>query len=190
MTRRDFCVLAGSGLVSLGLPACAPPDPRVVVGDGIDGNGQPTTSGGPPVPDADLAPGAHDGGVSADFASSSHDMASVASSCSSGALSAGPASAVALGDAKLLTGAAYQLFLCRDAGGLYAMDAACTHEGKLLTKKTTEFYCSRHGATFDLNGEHPTSPAFSPLDHYAVCVDASGNVSIDFGKVVPASTRS
>jgi nitrite reductase/ring-hydroxylating ferredoxin subunit len=192
MSRRKFCAFAGSSLVSLGLAACAPGDPRVVVGDGVDNNGLPT-AGGPPPPDggsgADLAQAGHDGGVAADLASGSHDMASVSASCGSGALSAGPASAVASGDAKLLTGSSYQLFLCRDAGGLYAMDAGCTHEGKLLVKQATSFYCSRHGARFDLNGEHPTLPAFSPLDHYSVCVDASGNVTIDYNKIVPASTR-
>ncbi len=159
LSRRDFCALAGTGLLTLGLSACASNDPGT---------------------DSDLA-GSNSGDAGVDSASSS--------SCTGGTINAGPAASIAQGTAKHLSGAGYSLFICRDAGGLYALDASCTHEGQLLTKQSTKFYCSRHGATFDLNGQNPTSPAFSPLDHYSVCVDASGTVMIDSNTVVAPATR-
>ena len=198
MSRRGFCLGAGAGLVTLGLSACDPGGARLGVG-GID-DSTPTGNGGS---NDDLGTSAsHDlsssGSAGHDLAngshdlangSTAHDMAQAASSCPAGTVNAGAASAIAVGSAKHLSGTGYSIFICRDAGGLYALDAACTHEGKLLTKQSTQFYCSRHGATWDLNGDNPTAPAFSPLDHYDVCVDASGNVAIDTNNVVAPSTR-
>ena len=188
MSRRQFCVLASSGLVGLGLGACDPGAARITVGDGVDG---PPVSKGPTVDGGvDLAAPMHDAGaadlVAHDLAA--HDLATT-SACS-GPFNAGAASAIAVGAAKYLTdNVNFELFLCRDGGGLYALSAACTHEGVKITKQTSRFYCPAHGATFDLNGEHPTSPALSPLDHYALCVDANGDILIDYNTVVSASTR-
>ena len=111
------------------------------------------------------------------------------STCPPGTVAGGDVAAITVGTAKRLSGGGQTVFLCRDDAGLYAMDAACTHEGQILSKQSTRFFCPRHGATFDLNGENPTSPAFSPLDHYAVCVDSAGQVTIDTDTVVDASTR-
>lgn len=191
MSRREFCAIAGAGLGLLGLAACDPGAARIVVGDGVDNTGtNPNTSNGPPVGDGavpideDLA---HPPG--SDLASGPHDMAMSSGSCS-GPYDAGPASAITTGQAKYITdNNNFALFLCRDASGLYALSAICPHQGEIIQKKTSEFYCPAHGATFDLNGQHPTYPAFSALDHYALCVDATGNVLIDYNKTVSASTR-
>jgi len=189
LSRREFCALAGASLVGLGLTACDPGAPRIVLGDGVEDGTNPT-SNGPPVGDGAVSPTedlAHPPG--SDLASGPHDMAMTTNGCS-GPYNAGPASAITVGQAKHITDSVnFDAFLCRDANGLYAMSALCTHEGKLLTKQTSQFYCSRHGATFDLNGQHPTSPAYSSLEHYALCVDASGNVLLDYNTIVSPSTR-
>lgn len=117
------------------------------------------------------------------------DLAGGNSTCPPGGLAGGSAAALATGTYQHLTGGGNSVYLCRDATGLFAMDARCTHEGALLTKQASRMYCPRHGATFDLNGEHPTGPANGPLDHYSVCVDAAGNISIDPNTVVDATTR-
>ncbi len=105
-------------------------------------------------------------------------------------MNAGPASAIAVGQAKHLTdNVNYDLYVLRDSGGLYALSASCTHAGCTVRKQTTEFYCPCHGATFDLNGQNPTGPAFSPLDHYALCVDSAGNVYVDYNTTVSPTTR-
>jgi len=192
ISRRDFCAIAGAGLGLLGLAACDPGAPRIVLGDGVESSGtDPNTSNGPPVGDGAVSANddlAHPPG--SDLANGSHDMATSGNNSCSGPYNAGPASAITVGQAKYITdNVNFDIFLCRDASGLYALSALCTHEGKLLTKKTSDFYCSRHGATFDLNGQHPTSPAYSPLDHYALCVDATGNILVDYNTTVSASTR-
>jgi Rieske Fe-S protein len=96
-----------------------------------------------------------------------------------------------MGTAKHLTdNNNYDLFVCRDSGGLYALTAICTHQGCTVTKQASQFYCPCHGATYDLNGQHQTRPATGPLDHFAICLDQSGNVLVDYNTVVAATTRS
>src|SRR5207248_2882080 len=74
--------------------------------------------------------------------------------CPAMPLNAGPAAALTLGTAKYFTDSvSYELFVCRDQAGLFALSASCTHAGATLKKESTQFYCPRHGATFDLNGE-------------------------------------
>jgi nitrite reductase/ring-hydroxylating ferredoxin subunit len=113
------------------------------------------------------------------------------STCPTGSsmINAGASSQFPSGTYKVISASGYVLFICHDSGGLFAMDASCPHEGVTLTKRTSDIYCRRHGATFDLNGQHPTSPAFSPLDHYPVCVDGSGNILVDVSRTVSATTR-
>jgi Rieske Fe-S protein len=84
------------------------------------------------------------------------------------------------------------VFVCRDAGGLYAVNAYCTHTGCFVNfdTTTTSFNCPCHGATFDFNGENQTTPAPSPMPHYEMCVDSmTGYVEIDFSKMVDSKKR-
>src|SRR5206468_2872326 len=107
-----------------------------------------------------------------------------------GVLNAGAASAIASGAAKHFTdNVNYDLFVCRDSGGLYAMDGICPHAGCTVTHESSQWYCGCHGATWDLNGQHPTSTASSALRHYALCIDGSGNVLVDYNKTVTYTTR-
>jgi len=93
--------------------------------------------------------------------------------------------------ATLLTLQATRVFLCRDSKGVYAMDAACTHVGTDVNFVDTSsgFKCPLHGATYDFNGEKPTSPAPSPLTHYLVCTTVSGTVVVDIDQPVAPSVR-
>ena len=77
------------------------------------------------------------------------------------------------------------------SGRIQAVSGICTHQGCRLHLDTpaTGYVCPCHGATFDLNGQHPTAPAFSPLDHYSVCVDGSGTIYVNYNSVVSASAR-
>ena len=114
------------------------------------------------------------------------DLALGSSSCAA-ASAAGDAASVVEGTPVYVS--SLRVFVCRDAGGLYAMSSLCTHQGCTLQLDVAQLYCDCHGATFDLNGENPTSPARKPLVHYAVCVDASGTVQVDKTQTVAASTR-
>ena len=80
-------------------------------------------------------------------------------------------------------------WVVRDAGGLYALTARCTHEGGTTVVKGSDFYCPRHGAQFDFNGTVVRGPANTPLVHLAMCTTASGNAGVISSQTVPAAQR-
>lgn len=118
---------------------------------------------------------------------SNPDLAQPPNNSCAAATSGGSAASITAASPKYISSA--HVYVCRDSGGLYAMSSLCTHAGCKVTLDTTQWYCGCHGATFDLNGQNPTSPAFSPLKHYEMCVDGSGNVQVNTSKTVSASTR-
>lgn len=85
--------------------------------------------------------------------------------------------------------------VCRDANGIYAMSAYCTHADCVIsvdpndTSAVPSFLCPCHQSTFDYNGTNTGGPAPKPLPHYLVTIDATGQITIDTGMVVDASTR-
>jgi len=108
--------------------------------------------------------------------------------CGSSAIGVGTADSVPLNTAvNIPTGAAQvgmSIFICHDAEGFYAVDAGCTHLGCDVALKAAGdlkqgFACPCHGATYDANGQNPTSPAPSPLKHYALCAQPSGTLLVD-----------
>ncbi|MDB4971092.1 MAG: Chitinase [Myxococcales bacterium] len=200
-SRRHFCAAAGAGLLLAGLPGCDPGAARLgegaldnngMGGGGTGGNGS-TNHDMSTQPSQDLAgQPPHDlaGQPPQDLAGQPPGDMATAPSCTPGTVSAGAASTYTVGGTpKYFKSGTKELFVVRDAGGLYALTALCTHSGCTNQVKGSQFYCPCHGATFDFNGEKPTSPAFSSLKHYALCVDASGNVTVDPTKTVPATTR-
>jgi Rieske Fe-S protein len=79
-----------------------------------------------------------------------------------------------------------------DAGGLFALSAACTHQGCIVdfVSASRGFHCACHGATFSFVGDATRSPAFTPLVHYALCLMQNGDVGIDAsGATVPSTER-
>jgi Rieske Fe-S protein len=199
--------VAGTGLITLGLPGCDPGGSRIEVGGlggeapaGTGGNGNTGGVGGGPTGGEDMAHGSTGGGQDAgakdsgttggqDSGTTGGQDSGTTNSCS-GPLNAGQASAITSGSAKHFTdNFNYDLFVVRDANGVYAINGSCPHAGCTVTKKTSSWYCNCHGATWDADGNHPTSPANSALVHYSVCIDGSGNVLVDYNKTVPYTTR-
>jgi Rieske Fe-S protein len=78
----------------------------------------------------------------------------------------------------------------RDATGLFAYSAFCTHEGCEVDPPSANgiAVCQCHGSEFDGNGTVLAGPARSALEHYAVSVN-NGRVIVDASKTVPATTR-
>ncbi len=116
----------------------------------------------------------------------------VANECAStsGMTACGPGSAIAVNKAaKFSDDQGNEFFVCRDARGLFAVSGLCTHEGVTLQVKGSGFYCPRHGATFALDGSKPSSPARSPLPHFAVCFDSSSTLYVDTNSEISSSTR-
>jgi len=92
--------------------------------------------------------------------------------------------------------AAHGYFLLgRDARGLYAMSAVCTHEGCLVPGAepcdggcAVTLVCPCHGARFDGNGAVLGGPAPSPLVHYLLTLDGTDAV-VDPNVIVDPSVR-
>ena len=123
------------------------------------------------------------------------DAGSDGGSCGAGTLPAGLASDYDIGTVKTLANAVtafgqqYDLFVTRDAGGLFAFDADCTHAGCPVTPASGGYFCACHGASFDDSGQHTSGPGSGYLQHYAVCVDASGNVTVDIKTTATPTQR-
>ena len=90
--------------------------------------------------------------------------------------------------------AGLQIFLCRDAGGYYAMSSICTHSscnmgtqgGNMdFNNLAGGFSCSCHGSSFNSNGERTGGPApvGSVMLHFRMSFDAGNQIYID--KVAP-----
>jgi Rieske Fe-S protein len=108
-----------------------------------------------------------------------------------GDVSGGNASALAVGGVQAVSGA--PAFLGRDAKGLYAMTTTCTHQACDLASSGTisadRITCGCHGSQFDKTGEVLHGPASSPLQHFAVTVDANGAITVHGGQPVSSDTR-
>lgn len=81
----------------------------------------------------------------------------------------------------------------RDSNGVYAMTLTCTHEGcNMATDGTVAMQgirCSCHGARFSANGDVRGGPAPDPLVHFAVEIDAAGEIMIRGEQRVDAEVR-
>jgi cytochrome b6-f complex iron-sulfur subunit len=81
----------------------------------------------------------------------------------------------------------------RDANGVYAMSAVCTHAGCLLDDGAQTIAaglsCPCHNSTFDGSGAVTRGPARTPLQHYAVTIAADGSVTVDGSQPVSADVR-
>ncbi len=115
--------------------------------------------------------------------------------CSTSGVDVGASTTYALNTPVII--ATKHLVIVRDSGGLYAMSAACTHEGQALCVGSTtacsssgaDLYCTRHGAAFSFTGAVVKGPATSALPHYAMCTLANGNLGVLMSMIVPATTR-
>jgi Rieske Fe-S protein len=201
ITRRGFCQAAAVGVVTIALPACFGDGMQRVSGGGLDTNGNPQGPG----PDGgsggagDLA---HSGGQQPDLAQNTGpvDMAHGSqpqpdltqqtnpNACPGGVFGTSrPPAMFALNTATYFS--SQDLFVCRDANGLFAITSLCSHAGCTISFRTSSdsFHCPCHGAAFNLDGD--STNGFAPLDHYAVCIASDGSVSVDVNTTVSASTR-
>jgi len=113
------------------------------------------------------------------------------SSGASGPVSAGNVSAVPVGYLAFIPGSA--AVLGRDAGGLYAMTAICTHQQCDISQggavSASGLQCNCHGARFSTTGAVISGPAKSPLEHFQVDLAATGAITVQLGTVVSDTTR-
>jgi len=80
-------------------------------------------------------------------------------------------------------------FVVRDANGLYAVSAICTHEGGTVNVMGSDYVCPRHAAVFDFDGNVLGGPAPLPLPHRAMCMLDNGNIGVNPSATVPQTQR-
>lgn len=109
--------------------------------------------------------------------------------CSANAVGAGDAKTLAVGQVRYIESLA--VFVCRDAGGYFALDAACTHIGTDVDFVGPQegFRCPLHGSTFDFTGHVTLGPATIDLPHYSLCTTESGILIVDTAQRVTPDTR-
>jgi nitrite reductase/ring-hydroxylating ferredoxin subunit len=106
-----------------------------------------------------------------------------------GPVAAGNVSALSVGSLLVME----NIVVARDADGVYAMSAVCTHQGCFVNDAggtiAGGLHCPCHGSAFDGNGTVTHGPAGSALQHYAVTIASDGSMTVEGGQPVTASTR-
>lgn len=166
-SRRDFCAIAG-GLL---LAGCT---------DGDLGAIQTGPLGG-----GDDAPPIDARGTTGGDASMAD--ASMGAVCTGSPTDVGAPTAFTLNTPVYVSSGRF--FVVRDSGGVYAVSAACTHEGVTCTVSSMKFRCPRHGALFTFNGAIVSGPVSRPLVHYSMCTMSNGHLGVTTASIVPATTR-
>ena len=94
------------------------------------------------------------------------------------------ASDIAEGDRKVFELEGRFVAVFHVAGGFYALDDCCTHDGGPLGEGKLEAFtvtCPRHGATFDIrDGRALSMPAVAPTPSHQVKVEG-GEVLVQLG---------
>jgi nitrite reductase/ring-hydroxylating ferredoxin subunit len=80
-------------------------------------------------------------------------------------------------------------FVGHDDGGLYAINATCTHLGCLVKQSAAGFDCPCHGSQFTANGDVTHGPATASLTYSALSLDSEGKVILELNKSVAESAR-
>jgi Rieske Fe-S protein len=113
-----------------------------------------------------------------------------------GIFNSGKPSQVALNDVLEQRAPDVAYDICRDAKGLYALAAYCTHAHCVLQFETPAqgaanlgFICNCHNSEFDYNGAVLSPPAPTALAHYKLTLDAAGDMIVDTNTVVDPATR-
>jgi Rieske Fe-S protein len=108
-----------------------------------------------------------------------------------GDLAGGKSSGIAVGTLNAIPGKT--VAIGRDSTGLYAITLVCTHQGCTAAPAgatgARQVNCPCHGSQFDSNGAVIRGPAARPLVHFAVTVDAGGNVVVHTSTQVAANVR-
>jgi nitrite reductase/ring-hydroxylating ferredoxin subunit len=207
-SRRKFCQATSAGLLILGVNGCGAEDQRLGTGGlensggnvggggetGTDGGGGDGGGGGSGGGGAGGSGGGGAGGTgggggsgggqgSVDMAGQPPEDMAHGTSCTPGSTSAGNKSSYSLNNAKLISN---KYIVVQDSGGFYAMTAVCPHRQCTINDFSiaNKVVCDCHGASWSLDGTGGTSPASgTTLQHYALCIDASGNITITSTKV-------
>ena len=83
-----------------------------------------------------------------------------------------------------------RVFVFRDAAGLWAISAICTHLGCIVHQREDGgFDCPCHGSKFTAAGRVTGGPAPRPLEWLELSLAPTGEIQIDTSRQVPAGTK-
>ena len=84
----------------------------------------------------------------------------------------------------------YRTWIIRDAGGLYAVWARCTHLGCTPRWFSNEhrFRCPCHGSNYNIMADVIAGPAPRPMNRCKIWLDSDGIINVDKGVGVLLST--
>lgn len=84
-----------------------------------------------------------------------------------------------------------RVYIGRDKGGLYALDAVCTHLGCLVQQKEEGgFVCPCHESHFDVDGRPESGPASQSLRYLHLSLDQeTGQLLVDRAQPVEPVVR-
>lgn len=85
---------------------------------------------------------------------------------------------------------AESVFIFRDAAGLYAVSAVCTHLGCTVARSAEGFDCPCHGSRFNPSGKVVAGPAPRPLPWLEISRAADGQLVVLADNEVAEGTRS
>ncbi len=91
----------------------------------------------------------------------------------------------------LLYAAEARVYIGHDSGGLFALDAVCTHLGCLVERREEGgFICPCHDSRFDAQGRVETGPATQPLRYLRLWLDGEGGqLFVDRSQTVEPTVR-
>lgn len=92
---------------------------------------------------------------------------------------AGPPEIFPEGLTPLQEGAA---FIGRDAGGLFALSAVCTHLGCTVARSGDELTCPCHASRFSIDGAKLSGPASQALPYLHLELNPAEEVVVDLSK--------
>lgn len=81
------------------------------------------------------------------------------------------------------------IYVKRDAGGLRAMSAVCTHLGCTVRRDGDGYVCPCHGSRYDENGLVMGGPAPASLSFYRLEQDRRGRLVVDLGRKVDSTSK-
>ena len=75
-------------------------------------------------------------------------------------------------------------FIGRDADGLFALSAVCSHLGCTVALNGPELTCPCHTSRFSIDGTNLGGPASRPLSYLHLELNTAGLVEVDLAKTV------
>lgn len=80
-------------------------------------------------------------------------------------------------------------FIGRDAGGLFALSAVCTHLGCTVALSGDELACPCHASRYSTDGANLSGPASRPLSYLQLELNDAGLVEVHLAKTVSPNFR-